>query len=153
MRSRPVHVLFVCAENACQSQMAEGWLRRLAGERFIARSAGPTPRYLHPLATRVMQEAEIDIARQRCKGFDAVRNESFDVVVTLCDVTAEMGLPASCGGATREHRDVDDPTWLESEDGDDLEEFRRVRDGVRATVEELIGRWNAASTGGKPAVL
>ena len=57
-------VLFLCTANSCRSQMAEGWLRHLAGRRLESLSAGTHPTALHPLAVRVMAEVEIDISRQ-----------------------------------------------------------------------------------------
>ena len=137
MTPRPYRVLFVCRENACQSQMAEGWLRSLGGADVIARSAGTAPRHLHPLATAAMQEAGVDIAAQRGKGLDAVKLERFDLVVTLCDAAAEA-LPQLAGAPRRHHAPVDDPTWIEDEHGPVLEEFRRTRDALREVVEALL---------------
>ena len=61
-------VLFLCTGNSCRSQMAEAWLRHLAGDRFESLSAGAKPAgYVHPLAIRVMQEAGLDISKQTSK--------------------------------------------------------------------------------------
>src|SRR5690349_11300271 len=49
-------VLFVCTGNSCRSQMAEGLLREIAGERFEASSAGTNPSRVNPIAVRVMAE-------------------------------------------------------------------------------------------------
>ncbi len=143
MSARPHRVLFVCAENACQSQMAEGWLRALGGDAFLVRSAGVRPRHLHPLATRAMQEVGVDIAAQRGKGFDAVRHERFDVVVTLCGEAAGA-LPPFVGAPELRHAEIGDPTWLEDEHGHDIEEFRRVRLALRELVAALISSRAAA---------
>lgn len=142
MSSHPYRVLFVCVANSCQSQMAEGWLRHLGGERFVVRSAGVEPRHLHPLATRAMQEAGVDIGAQRGKGIDAVVRERFDVCVALSEA-AHGACPALPHVARIELREFDDPTWFEDEDGADLDEFRRLRDELRAYVEELVGRAGA----------
>ena len=133
----PRRVLFVCADNAGASQIAEAWLRRLGGDRFVARSAGARPRALHPLATRAMQEAGIDIGAQRGKGLDAIRRERFDVLVTLGEEAraATSSLP---GSPRTIHHDPSGGVPLEEEDADELEEFRRLRDALRVFVEELI---------------
>jgi len=136
--SRPYRVLFVCVANSCQSQMAEAWLRRLGGDAFVVRSAGTAPRHLHPLATRAMQEAGIDIGAQRGKGVDAVMRESFDLCVSLSEA-ARAACPPLPNVARHETREFDDPTWFEEGDGADLEEFRRLRDELRAFVEEIVG--------------
>ena len=147
MSAPPLRVLFVCPDNSCRSQMAEGWLRHLGGARFVARSAGIAPRHLHPLATRAMQEAGVDVGAQRGKGLDAVRRERFDLVVTLCDTIADE--LAGVGGAARVvHHPADDPTWFEAADGPDLDEFRRVRDALRAMVTTLVAE--SAPPGPRP---
>jgi arsenate reductase len=135
---RPYRVLFLCAANSHQSQMAEGWLRRLGGDRFLVRSAGVEPRHLHPLATRVMQEAGVDISAQRGKGVDAVRRESFDLCVALTEA-ARAGCPELPHVTASVTLEFDDPTWID-DGGDDIEEFRRLRDELRAYVEELVAR-------------
>lgn len=137
MTPGPYRVLFVCRENSCQSQMAEGWLRSLGGPGVVARSAGTAPRHLHPLATAAMQEAGVDIAAQRGKGIDAVKHERFDVVVTLCDTAAEK-LPQLAGAPRKQHTPIDDPTFIEDEHGPDLDEFRRTRDALREVVQALL---------------
>ena len=65
------NVLFLCTGNSCRSQMAEGLLRHLAGERFEALSAGLEPgKEVHPLAIQVMAEIGIDISSQQPKAVD-----------------------------------------------------------------------------------
>jgi len=134
---RPYRVLFVCVANSCQSQMAEAWLRRLGEDRFVARSAGTEPRHLHPLATRAMQEVGVDIAAQRGKGLDAVQRESFDLCVALTQA-ARDACPPLPHVAKHDTREFDDPTWIEDDGGADIDEFRRLRDELRAFVEELV---------------
>ena len=133
----PVRVLFLCVGNSCQSQMAEGWLRHLGGDRFVVRSAGTAPRHLHPLATRAMQEAGVDIAAQRGKGLEAVQRETFHVCIAL-SAAARDSCPPLPHVARIETREFDDPTWLEDADGADLDEFRRLRDELRAFVAEFV---------------
>jgi arsenate reductase len=135
--TRPVRVLFLCVGNSCQSQMAEGWLRHLGGDRFVVRSAGTEPRHLHPLATRAMQEEGVDIGAQRGKGVEAIQRESFDVCIALSSAAREA-CPPLPHVARVETREFDDPTWFEDEGGADLDEFRRLRDELRAFVAELV---------------
>ena len=65
---RKTRVLFLCTANSCRSQMAEGFLRTLAGDRFEVTSAGTTPTELNPDAVRVMDEVGIDISGHKSKG-------------------------------------------------------------------------------------
>ncbi len=63
-------VLFLCTHNSARSQMAEGYLRHLAGDRFEVASAGTEARGVHPLAVRAMAEDGVDISGQRSKTLD-----------------------------------------------------------------------------------
>ncbi|HTZ44373.1 MAG TPA: GNAT family N-acetyltransferase [Jatrophihabitans sp.] len=122
-------VLFLCVHNAGRSQMAAGWLARLAGDRVEVRSAGSTPAAaVNPVAVQAMAEVGIDIAGAQPKVLtpDAVR--SSDVVIT-------MGCGDTCPvfpGKRYEDWDLDDPA------GQDLVVVRRVRDEIRARVETLV---------------
>ena len=63
-------ILFVCVENSCRSQMAEGFARTLGKDIVEAYSAGSHPSgKINPDAVKVMQESGIDIASQSSKGF------------------------------------------------------------------------------------
>lgn len=137
MAAQPFRILFVSTGNSCRSQMAEGWARALAAEHVVARSAGTRPRHLHPLVTRVMQEAGVDVGAQRGKSVDPLRHERFDLVVTLCE-TAAAECPPLTRAARRVHRPFDDPALLELEGDEDLESYRALRDEIRAFVTELL---------------
>src|SRR5205809_6311040 len=78
-------VLFLCTHNSARSQMAEGLLRHLAGDRFEAYSAGTEATRVRPLAIKAMAELGIDISRQKSKTLDRYLNEPFDRVITVCD--------------------------------------------------------------------
>ena len=57
------NILFICTHNSGRSQMAEGYLRHKAGDRFEVFSAGTNPHPVNPLAVKVMSEIGIDISR------------------------------------------------------------------------------------------
>lgn len=118
--------------------MAEGWARHLGAAGVVVRSGGTEPRHLHPLATRVMQEAGVDIAGQRGKSVLPLARERFDLVVTLCEGAA-AACPPLPRAARRVHRGFDDPAFLvvPGED-EDIEAYRALRDEIRAFVEELL---------------
>jgi arsenate reductase len=60
-------VLFLCTGNSARSQMAEGYLRHVADDRFQAMSAGIAPKGLNPLAVEAMAEIGVDISKQTSK--------------------------------------------------------------------------------------
>ena len=131
-------VLFLCTGNSCRSQMAEGWLRHLAGDRFESLSAGAKPAgYIHPLAIRVMQEAGIDISPQSSKHireFLPPMGTPPDLIISVCG-NAEKECPLFPGRVERWHWPFDDPFHASGSDDDRLAEFRRVRDEIKARIE------------------
>ncbi|MFQ5844688.1 MAG: arsenate reductase ArsC [Planctomycetota bacterium] len=132
-------VLFLCTGNACRSQMAEAWARRLQAERFEARSAGTAPAGLDARAAQVMAEAGVDISGQRSKHVDEVAGAGFDLVVTLCD-DARQGCPVPPGGAPVLHAPFEDPARARGGADEILAVFRRVRDEIRDLVAALHER-------------
>src|SRR6185503_14225486 len=82
--TRPT-VLFVCTHNSARSQMAEGLLRALGGERFEAASAGTEKTSVNRLAIRAMAERGIDISAHASKTVDGLLGQRWDYLVTVCD--------------------------------------------------------------------
>ena len=128
-------VLFLCSHNAARSQMAEGFLRAFAGDRFVAASAGTVASELHPLAVQAMREVGIDISEQRSKSVDEV-GEGWDVVVTVCD--ANCPIPPRSGMKLR--WSFPDPALAGGSDAERLAAFRTVRDGIERRVRSLASR-------------
>jgi arsenate reductase len=140
-------VLFLCTGNSCRSQMAEGLVNHYLGDEWQAHSAGTEPAgYVHPLAVQVMAELGIDLSHQRSKGVDELRNNWFDVVVTVCDDAAENcpvwlpvpGAKTKGGGGRRVHLGFEDPARATGSDEERLAVFLRVRDGIRREVLGLL---------------
>jgi protein-tyrosine-phosphatase len=92
-------ILFLCTHNSARSQMAEGLLRALGGDRFAAFSAGTEATHVRPLAIRAMAELGIDIAGQESKTLARYLGESFDAVITVCDAANEA-CPVCTGRST-----------------------------------------------------
>ena len=130
-------VLFLCTGNSCRSQMAEGFLRALAGDTFEAHSAGTRPSTLNPLAVRVMREAGIDISHQRSKDVAEYLGSPIDLVITVCDNAREQ-CPIFPGAARREHWPFADPAEATGTDDERLNVFRRLRDEIAARIRGFI---------------
>ena len=128
-------VLFLCSHNAARSQMAEGFLRAYAGDRFAVQSAGTKATTIHPLAVRAMREVGIDISEQRSKSVDDV-GEGWDVVVTVCD--ANCPIPPRSGLKLR--WSFPDPALASGDDEERLAAFRTVRNGIEKRVRSLATR-------------
>jgi|GEM_PF-3402865 len=92
LKDREVHrekVLFLCSHNSARSQMAEGLLKAMYGDRYDVYSAGIKATSVDPRAIKVMKEIGIDISGQRSKGMEEYSGILFDLVVTVCDKARE----------------------------------------------------------------
>jgi len=137
--ARKLRVLFLCTGNSCRSQIAEGWARRLKGDRIDAYSAGTHPKALDPLAVRVMAEVGVDLSAQRPKALDAVQHLFFDYVITVCSDAHET-CPVFPGRARIVHRGFDDPPRLAAaakNPQEALGHYVRVRDEIKTFIEQL----------------
>jgi arsenate reductase len=124
-------VLILCTGNSARSQMAEGLLRHLAGDRFEVHSAGTKPSAVRPEAIAVMKEAGIDISGNRSKHVDEFSGETFDYVLTVCD-KAKESCPVYHGYTKRLHQGFEDPAAVRGSEEERLAAFRRVRDQIKA---------------------
>lgn len=131
-------VLFLCTENSCRSQMAEGILRRLMGNEFEVESAGTRPSAVNPLAIKVMAEIGIDISGHRSKSVGEFQGMDFDFVITTCDA-AEEACPLFTGKARRLHWSFVDPAKARGSETEILFVFRKVRDEIKQRILEEFG--------------
>ena len=106
--SKKERVLILCTGNSARSQMAEGLLRELHGDKFEVHSAGVDPSIVRPEAIDVMKEIGIDISGHTSKSADIFAGQKFDYIITVCDNAKEQ-CPYFPGSAKRIHRTVEDP--------------------------------------------
>lgn len=131
------NVLILCTGNSCRSQMAEGYLRALAGDRFAVYSAGLSPKdRVHPLAVQVMAEDGVDISSQHPKDLGEFLGRLPVAHLMIVCSNADQSCPRIFPGMGERHYwPFDDPDKYEGPDA--INEFRRVRDEIKAR----IGRW------------
>ncbi len=130
-------ILFICTHNASRSQMAEGLLNSLYGDRYEAYSAGTEPTIVNPYAIKVMNEIGIDISGHHSKSIDAFINQSFDYIVTVCD-HAKEACPYLPGKGEKLHHSFDDPSKFTGTEQEILAGFRRVRDEIKVWIEKTF---------------
>ena len=131
-------MLFVCTHNSARSQMAEAFLRELAGDRFDVESAGTEARGVHPMAVQAMAEKGIDISLQKFKTVDRFLDQRFDLVITVCDDAAEA-CPVFPNAKERRHWSFRDPSAVIGDAEQRFAAFVSVRDAIRERIErELI---------------
>ena len=130
-------VLFLCTHNSARSQMAEGFLRAMAGDRFEAQSAGTEKTSVNPLAIRVMAERGIDLGGHTSKTYDGLMPERWDYLVTVCDDANER-CPFVPGSVKRLHWSFEDPSRATGAEDERVQVFRRVRDQIQQRLAEWL---------------
>jgi arsenate reductase len=129
-------VLFLCTHNSARSQMAEGLLNTLYGEKYEARSAGVTPTKINPYVVKAMAEIGIDISGNRSKSIEEFRGKSFNYVVTVCDNARE-----TCPffpGEKIIHKAFEDPSQFKGSEEEILKRVRRVREEIREWIKSTF---------------
>lgn len=127
-------VVFLCTGNSARSQMAEGYLRHAAGDRYHALSAGIAPKGLNPLAVEAMREIGIDISGQQSKDVATLLGQHIPYVVTVCDHAKER-CPIFPGTWKSLHWSLEDPAAAAGTHEEQLAVFRRVRDQLIEHIE------------------
>lgn len=139
------HVIFICIHNSGRSQMGEGFLRALAGDRFEVASAGIESGALNPLVVKAMAEVDVDISSHYAKTAQSVidAGHKFDTVITVCDETAAERCPMFPGRGTqtnaeRLHWGFPDPSALKGTDDEKLAGIRLIRDAIKSKIEQWL---------------
>jgi arsenate reductase len=136
-------VLFICVHNSARSQMAEAFLKKFAGERFEAESAGLEPGVLNPLVVKAMSEIGIDISAKTTRSaFDLLRQGKwYGWVITVCDESQAATCPIFPGAGQRLHWSFPDPAAFKGSEEEKLEQVRKLRnciaEKVKGWLEEL----------------
>ena len=136
-------VLFICTHNSAGSQMAEGFLNALYGDRYEGFSAGIEPTQVNPYAVNVMAEIGIDISTHRSKSIEDFRGKNFNYVVTVCN-HAKEACPFFPGEEIF-HKGFEDPSDFIGTEDEILKEVRRVRDEIKDWLEITFGREGSKS--------
>ena len=135
---RRASVLFLCTGNSARSILAEAILRKEAGDRFDAHSAGIAPRRApNPLALEVLAQAGHDVTMLRSKSLAEYRRDGapiFDFVFTVCDQAANEECPAWTGRPISAHWGMPGPVRATGTDADRRLAFRRTHDALRARI-------------------
>jgi arsenate reductase len=141
-------VLFLCTHNSARSQMAEGLLRGIYGDRYESYSAGVKATTVNPLAVLAMKEIGIDISSQYSKTPQEFQDTIFDVAVTVCDnaktacpiCSTNLELPSKSPRAKEViHYSFEDPAAAVGSEEEKLEVFRRVRDEIKDWISKTFG--------------
>ena len=130
-------ILVLCTGNSCRSQIAEGYLRYFAGKKADVYSAGVETHGVNPKAIATMKEDGINISNHTSNNIDEYRNIDFDFVITVCD-NAKERCPFFPTKAKKFHYNFPDPAKATGTDEEIAEEFRKVRQQIKAHCKDFI---------------
>ena len=130
-------IIFICTGNACRSQIAEGIMRKIAGDNFDVFSAGSHPSLVHPMSIKVMKEIGIDITSHTSDPISNFLSKNINIVVTVCD-NADKVCPVFPGKVERIHWSIKDPFKGWGSNPDDLVNFRFTRDDLVVRIKNYL---------------
>jgi len=133
-------IIFICIHNSARSQMAEAYLKHIAGDRFEVYSAGLEPGNLNPTVVEAMQLEGIDISGNKTKSVNEFIDGhiAFDFVVTVCDETAAERCPYFPGQGKRFHWGFKDPSALAGNDEDKFQATIEIRDQIKTKIIDFL---------------
>jgi thioredoxin type arsenate reductase len=137
MEKKPF-IYFLCTGNSCRSQIADGFLNALGGDKYEVKSAGLEAHGLNPRAVQVMQEAGVDISKNTSDVIDPELLNRADYVITLCGHADEHCPVISNKNVTKWHWGFDDPAKATGAEEEIMNQFRNVRDSIKSRIEQFV---------------
>jgi arsenate reductase len=149
-------VLFLCTHNSARSQMAEGLLRNIYGEKYEVFSAGTNPTKVNPFAVKAMAEIGVDISKQYSKSLDEFSDAEIDLAVSVCQSSSKtlcslcsspisMGRPLIINAKLHKTKNYivhgfEDPSEVEGAEEETLAAFRRIRDQIKTWITDYFAK-------------
>lgn len=130
-------ILVLCTGKSCRSQIAEGYLRRFAGDKAEVYSAGVETHGVNPGAIETMKEDDIDISKHTSNNIDEYREIDFDFVITVCD-NAKERCPYFPTKAKKFHQNFPDPAKATGTEEEIKEQFRQVRQQIKDYCKKFV---------------
>ena len=136
-------VLFICVHNSGRSQMAEAYLKKIAGDQYDVESAGLEPaEQINPLVVQVMQEEGIDISGNRIQNvFELFKTgKLYDHVITVCDNDTEAKCPVFAGITRRWNWPFPDPAAVKGVEAEKMQKIREIREMIKEKLVETVDK-------------
>jgi ArsR family transcriptional regulator, arsenate/arsenite/antimonite-responsive transcriptional repressor / arsenate reductase (thioredoxin) len=136
---KPQRVLFLCLRNGARSFIAEALGRTIGSDMLIVDSAGietPIPDLEYGL--KVLAEHQINMDGFQPKTYEAVVGQTFDYVITVCDIVHEREIPAEFESATVIHWSLPDPLEIESDDAARLAATHQLYDEIALRLANFV---------------
>ncbi|WP_127492033.1 arsenate reductase (thioredoxin) [Paenibacillus glycanilyticus] len=137
MSNKPL-VYFLCTGNSCRSQIADGFLNAIGGEKYEVKSAGLEAHGLNPRAVQVMKEAGVDISGNSSDVINPEILNRATYVITLCGHADEHCPVIMNPNVIKWHWGFDDPAKATGTEEEIMEQFRTVRDSIKSRIEQFV---------------
>jgi len=138
-KGNKLRILFLCTSNSARSQMAEAFLRKYAGDKFEAYSAGMEPQEIHPATKQVMEEIGVPLTGQRAKGFrEYLGKVHFAYLIILCSEAEDRCPTTFPGMGQRLHWPFPAPATFRGDESQNIAMFRQIRDQIKERITEWI---------------
>ena len=147
MKSNTLKVLVLCTGNSCRSVMAEALINNLGRGRYQAWSAGSVPAgYVHPKSIETLNRHGINPGQPRSKSWNEFAEQSFELVITVCDQAASESCPLFPGNPKKLHWSMPDPAKVTGSDANIDAAFDKVFFMLKNRIEEMLSNqdyWRA----------
>jgi len=130
-------ILVLCTGNSCRSQIADGYLKLFGGDRVEVYSAGIEVHGVNSRAIATMKEDGVDISSNTSNNVNEYANIDFDIVLTVCD-NANEHCPIFPSKAKKFHHNFPDPAKSKGSEEEIMQQFRTVRDTIKAYCKQFI---------------
>mgnify|MGYP001160558797 CR=1 FL=1 len=137
MTNKPL-IYFLCTGNSCRSQIADGFMNALGGDRYEVKSAGLEAHGLNPRAVQVMNEADVDISGNSSDVINPDILNRATYVITLCGHADEHCPVISNPNVVKWHWGFDDPAKATGTEDEIMAQFRNVRDAIKSRIEQFL---------------
>ncbi len=135
----PTKILVLCTGNSCRSIMAEALINHLGKGRYQASSAGSHPTgEVHTRALSTLKQQGIDPGNPRSKSWNDMTNQSFDLIITVCDHAAAETCPNFPGNPRTQHWSIPDPAKITGSDQDIQAAFDQAFLLLKTRIEALV---------------
>lgn len=115
--------------------MAEALINHLGEGQFKAVSGGSSPAgHVHPMSIETLERHGINTGDPRSKSWDEFENQSFDLIITVCDQAASESCPIFLSKYEKKHWSTPDPAKAEGTD----EEVEKAFDDAFQILEDRI---------------
>ena len=119
--------LVLCTGNSCRSVMAEGLLNHYGKDKVLAFSAGSIPTgNVHPMSLATLKRHGMSDQGYRSKSWDEFKDQSIDILITVCDNAAGEVCPIFFGKSMKAHWGVPDPAHYQGTPAEIEAEFNRI---------------------------